>query len=88
MKRAALAALALAVTAGAVAAQGMTLTIEINRSNSNPHRPTAKINNPSPSSTAGSVEEMVVRVSDSLPVFPFTPSVMPDLTISSSCGVS
>jgi len=45
MKRAALAALALAVMASAAFAQGMTLTIEINRSNSNPHRPTAKINN-------------------------------------------
>jgi hypothetical protein len=45
MMRGALAALALAVTAGAALAQGMILTIEINRSNSNPHGPSAKINN-------------------------------------------
>jgi hypothetical protein len=44
MRRAALAALALVVAADVALAQGMTLTIEINRSNSNPRRPTAKIN--------------------------------------------
>ena len=45
MIRAALAAIALAMAAGAALAQGMILTIEINRSNANPHRPTAKIDN-------------------------------------------
>jgi hypothetical protein len=45
MKRAALAAFAFALAANAALAQGMILSIEINRSNSNPHRPTGKINN-------------------------------------------
>ena len=45
MMRAALAAFLLAVAANSALAQGMILTIEINRSNSNPHRPTAKIDN-------------------------------------------
>jgi hypothetical protein len=45
MRRAALAAFALALAANTALAQGMILTIEINRSNANPHRPTAKIDN-------------------------------------------
>jgi len=44
MKRAALAAFTLALTANTALAQGMILTIEINRSNSNPHGPSGKIN--------------------------------------------
>jgi hypothetical protein len=43
--RAALAALALLLMAAAALAQGMILSIEINRSNSEPHRPAGKIDN-------------------------------------------
>jgi hypothetical protein len=45
MRRAALAAFALAVTAGAALAQGTILVIEINRSNARPHGPTGSIDN-------------------------------------------
>jgi|SRR3954471_9627816 hypothetical protein len=44
MMRPALAAFALLMAANAALAQGMILSIEINRSNSNPHRPTGSIN--------------------------------------------